>query len=307
VTVPVTLTAGSHTLSLAVSDPALGTAAGQVTLDKIDLTAHAATPETTYEAAFATTTGSASYDYSDIGETGTGAVTLTPGGTTTFDVYAPANGYYTVRTAYASTGGASSLALNGTATASLAATGGTAGTASNRLYLIAGVNRIAVTPGGGTTVSLRNLKVDGSGDTTGVTRYEAEKATLAGKAVVQSNAWASGGKDVGYLGDGSGNTLTFGSVTAPAAGRYTVVVHYAQNDRSGTGNYNTNIESRTARLSVNGGTATTLTFRNTYTWSDWWSLATTVTLKAGTNTLAFGNPSGYAPDIDSIDVAPVSG
>jgi hypothetical protein len=305
--VPLTLTAGSHTISLAVTDPTLGTSAGQVTLDKIDLTAVPSTAESVYEAAFAATTGSASYDYSTVGETGTGAVVLTSGGATTFDAYAPADGYYTVKTDYTSTGGSSTLALNGTAVATLASSGGSSTTASSRLFLSAGVNRVTLSPNSGTTLSLRDLKLDGTGDTTGVTTYEAENATLAGKAVVQADTWASGGKDVGYVGNGSANSLTFGSVTAAAAGRYAVIVHYSDNDRSGTGNYNTNIESRTAQLSVNGGTATTLTFRNTYSWSDWWTLPTTVTLNAGNNTLAFANSSAYAPDIDSIQIAPVNG
>src|SRR5581483_3751397 len=216
-------------------------------------------------------------------------------------------GYYTVKTDYSSAGGSANLALNGTTVASLPSSSGSAATATNRLYLAAGINRLTVSPNSGTTITLRDLKVDGSGDTTGVTTYQAENGTLAGKAVVQSNTWASGGKDVGYLGNGSGNTLTFGNVTAAKAGRYTVVVHYAENDRSGSGNYNTNIESRTAQLTVNGGSPTTLTFRNTYGWSDWWSLPATVTLNAGTNTLTFGNSSSYAPDIDSIEVAPANG
>jgi hypothetical protein len=307
VTVPVTLSAGSHTIALAKSDSTLGTGNGSATLDKIDLTAAQSTPETEYEAAFAGTTGSASYDYSNIGETGTGAVVLTSGGTTTFDAYAPTDGYYTVKTDYASTGGSASLSLNGTTVATLSSSNGASTTASNRLYLQAGINRIAISPNSGTTLTLRDLKVDGSGDTTGVTKYEAENGTLAGQAVVQSNTWASGGKDVGYIGNGSGNTLTFNTVNASTAGRYTVVIHYANNDRSGTGNYNTNVESRTAQLSVNGGAATTLTFRNTYGWSDWWSLPTTVTLNSGTNSLKISNATAYAPDIDYIEVAPVNG
>jgi hypothetical protein len=307
VTVPVTLSAGSHTISLAKTDSTLGTGNGSATLDKIDLTAVPSTPETVYEAAFADTSGNATYDYSDIGETGTGAVVLTSGGSTIVDAYAPTDGYYTVKTDYSSAGGSATLALNGTTVATLPSSSGSAATAGNRLYLAAGINRLTVSPNSGTTITLRGLKVDGSGDTTGVTTYQAENGTLAGKAVVQSNTWASGGKDVGYLGNGSGNTLTFGNVTAATAGRYTVVVHYAENDRSGSGNYNTNIESRTAQLTVNGGSPTTLTFRNTYGWSDWWSLPATVTLNAGTNTLTFGNSGGYAPDIDSIEVAPVNG
>ncbi|MET9081253.1 CBM35 domain-containing protein [Streptomyces sp. NPDC004237] len=307
VTVPVTLSAGSHTVSLAVTDPTLGTSKGQVTLDKIDLTAVPSTPETVYEATLADVSGSPSYSYSDVGETGTGRLVMASGDKATFDAYAPTDGYYTVKTDYTSAGGSTALALNGTTIATYGSSGGSATTSSTRVYLTAGINRIAVSPNSGTTLTLRDLKVDGSGDTTGVTTYEAENATLAGAAKAQSDTWASGGKNVGYVGNGSANTLTFAGVSASAAGRYTVVIHYAQNDRSGSGNYNTNIESRTAQLSVNGGTATTLTFRNTYSWNDYWTLPTTVTLNSGSNSLKFSNSSSWAPDIDYVEVAPVNG
>ncbi|MCI3270685.1 CBM35 domain-containing protein [Streptomyces cylindrosporus] len=307
VTVPVTLGAGSHTVSLAVTDPTLGTSKGQVTLDKIDLTAAQSTPETVYEATFADISGNPAFSYDSIGETGTGRLIMTNGDKATFDVYAPADGYYTVKTDYSSAGHGTTLALNGNSVATYGSSGGKATTSSTRLYLAAGVNRIAVGPDSGTMLSLRDLKAAGAGDTTGVTKYEAESATLAGQAKAQSDSWASGGKNVGYVGGGSANTLTFANVSASAAGRYTVVVHYAHNDRSGSGNYNTNVMSRTAQLSVNGGTATTMTFRNTYSWNDYWALPTTVSLGAGTNTLKFSNSSAWAPDLDYIEVAPVSG
>ncbi|MEU2283023.1 CBM35 domain-containing protein [Streptomyces sp. NPDC013178] len=307
VTVPVSLSAGSHTVSLAVTDPTLGTSKGQVTLDKIDLTAVPSTSETAYEATFADISGSPSYSYSDVGETGTGRLVMTSGDKATFDVYAPTDGYYTVKTDYSSAGGSTALDLNGTTVATYGSSGGAATTSSTKLYLAAGVNRITVSPNSGTTLNLSDLKVAGSGDTTGVTKYEAENATLAGQAKVQSDTWASGGKNVGYVGNAGGNTLTFSNVNASAAGRYTVVIHYAHNDRAGSGNYNTNVESRTAQLSVNGGSATTLTFRNTYSWNDYWTLPTTVSLSAGTNTLKFSNSSSWAPDIDYVAVAPVNG
>jgi len=307
ITVPVTLSAGSHTVSLAVTDPTLGTSKGQVTLDKIDLTAAPNSPETAYEATLADISGNPSYSYSDVGETGTGRLVMTSGDKATFDVYAATDGYYTVKTDYSSSGGSTALALNGTTAATYGSSGGSATTSSTRLYLAAGINRIAVSPNSGTTLTLSDLKVAGSGDSVGVTKYEAESATLAGQAKAQSDTWASGGKNVGYVGNGSGNTLTFSNVSASAAGRYTVVIHYAHNDRAGTGNYNTNVESRTAQLSVNGGTATTLTFRNTYSWNDYWTLPTTVSLNSGTNTLKFSNPSSWAPDIDYVEVAPITG
>ncbi|MCQ9181756.1 carbohydrate-binding protein [Streptomyces sp. IBSBF 2953] len=307
VTVPVTLSAGSHTVSLAKSDATLGTGAGDVTLDKIDLTAAQSNPETLYEATFADTSGTPGWSYGDVGEAGTGAVVLDSGDSATFDAYAPTDGYYTVKTDYASTGGTAALALNGATVATLANSSGAAATASDRLYLVAGINRIKVSPNSGATVTLKDLKVAGSGDTSGVTKIEAESGSLAGAAKIQSNVWTSGGKDVGYVGNGSANTLTFNNVSVPAAGRYALVIHYTNNDRSGTGSYNTNVKSRTAQLTVNGGTPATLTFRNTYGWSDFWSLGTTVNLTAGANSLKISNSASYAPDIDYVEVAPVNG
>ncbi|MEY9964791.1 hypothetical protein ABIA33_002833 [Streptacidiphilus sp. MAP12-16] len=299
--VPVTLSlsAGTHTLTLAK-------ATNEITLDKIDLTAAGAAPETVYEAAYADTTGSAGYNYTASGTTGTGAVVLSPGGTTTFDVYAPKDGYYTVHTDYSSAGGSTAVSLDGVTAATLGSTGGVLTDTATRLYLGAGNNRITLAPTGNAVTSLRDLRVDGSGDTTGVTAYEAENATLAGTAVVTADTNASGGKYVGYIGNGAANTLTF-HVTAPSAGRYVMVVHYSNDQVSGTGNYNTNVVSRAAQISLNGGTGQTVMFRNTYSWSDYWGLPVPVTLNAGANTVGFANSSAYAPNIDRIDLAPVTG
>ncbi|MEZ0064575.1 hypothetical protein ABIA32_000563 [Streptacidiphilus sp. MAP12-20] len=297
--VSLTLSAGTHTLTLAK-----GT--NEVTLDKIDLTAASATPETVYEATYADATGSPTYDYTASGTTGTGALALSSGSTATFDVYAPKDGYYTVHTDYSSAGGSTALSLDGTTAATLGSTGGTLTDAATRLYLFAGNNRINLAPTGSGLTSVRDLRVDGSGDTTGVTSYEAENATLAGTAVVTADANASGGKDVGYIGNGAANTLTF-HVNAPSVGRYVMLVRYANDQVSGSGNYNTNVVSRAAQISVNGGTAQTVMFRNTYSWSGYWALPVPVTLTSGANTVTFANPTAYAPNIDRIDLAPVTG
>jgi hypothetical protein len=84
-------------------------------------------------------------------------------------------------------------------------------------------------------------------------------------------------------------------------------VRYANDQVSGSGNYNTNVVSRAAQISVNGGTAQTVMFRNNYSWSTYWDLPVPVTLTAGTNTVTFADAGAYAPDIDRITVAPVTG
>ncbi|MFJ8945195.1 hypothetical protein ACIRG4_18515 [Streptomyces sp. NPDC102395] len=46
-------------------------------------------------------------------------------------------------------------------------------------------------------------------------------------------------------------------------------------------------------------------FRNSCSRSIFWYLP--VTLKAGTNTVSFGNPAACTPDIDKVTVAPLKG
>jgi hypothetical protein len=296
VSTPVSLTAGTHTLTLAK-----GTT-GEVTLDKIDLTASPG-QDPVYPATYADITGSPSYDYSASGISGAGALVLGSGDKAAFDVYAPTDGYYTVHADYASTG-SSTLSLDGATASTLASTSGSLTDRTQKLYLSAGNNRITASGPSSGSLTLRDLRVTGTVDTTGVTAYEAESATRAGAAAVSANSWASGGNYVGHVGNGSGNTLTF-QVTAPSAGRYVMNVRYANNQVSGSGNYNTNVVSRAAIITVNG-TATTVMFRNNYSWSNWWDLPVPVTLNAGTNTISFGNSSAYAPDIDRVTVAPLS-
>jgi hypothetical protein len=276
----------------------------EVTLDKIDLTA-ASTADTSYPATYADITGSPTYSYTASGTTGAGALALTSGSSAAFDVYAPTDGYYTVHTDYSSNG-SGTLTLDGATAVTLASTSGTLTDKSSRLYLSAGNNRVTAATSGSTTLTLRDLRVAASADTTGVTAYEAESGTLAGTAVATSDTWASGGKYVGYIGNGSANTLTF-KVSAASAGRYVMNVRYANDQVSGSGNYNTNVVSRAAQISVNGGTAQTVMFRNNYSWSTYWDLPVPVTLTAGTNTVTFADAGAYAPDIDRITVAPVTG
>ncbi|WP_445029930.1 CBM35 domain-containing protein [Streptomyces sp. SAS_270] len=293
----VSLTAGTHTITLAK-----GT--NEVTLDKIDLTAAAGTG-TAYPATYADIAGSPRYTYTASGTTGAGALALRAGSSAAFDVYAPTDGYYTVHTDYSSNG-SGTLALDGATAVRLPSTRGKLADKSARLYLSAGNNRITAATSGSTTLTVRDLRVAANGDTTGVTSYEAENGTLGGTAAVTADTWASGGKYVGYVGNGSANTLTV-KVSAPSAGRYVMNVRYANNQVSGSGNYNTNVVSRAARISVNGATAQTVMFRNNYSWSSYWDLPVPVTLAAGTNTITFSNSSAYTPNIDRVTVAPVTG
>ncbi len=125
------------------------------------------------------------------------------------------------------------------------------------------------------------------------TSYEAEAGgnTLGGQAAVRSSAGASGGALVGYVGNGTANYLQFNNVQAAAAGSRRVTVYYA----SGA--------NRSMTIGVNGGTATTVSTPSTGGWNTIGSITVTLTLAAGTNTVRFGNPTGWAPDFDRIVVS----
>lgn len=119
--------------------------------------------------------------------------------------------------------------------------------------------------------------------------YEAERATLTDATVV-SQVDADGGSKVGYI-NNSDSTVDFTHVNVPSAGTYTVDVRYDN------GNGSTSTQS----VSVNGGTATTLSYPVTVDWNRYGWAQFTTTLNAGNNTIAFTHASGYA-ELDAIDV-----
>jgi hypothetical protein len=88
-----------------------------------------------------------------------------------------------------------------------------------------------------------------------------------------------------------------------------MVVTYANGELgAGASNYNTNVVDRYADISVNGGTGKRVYFRNTLGWSIFRTTVVDVDLVAGANTVTFANSStGYAPDIDRIQIAAALG
>ncbi|MGW0551977.1 hypothetical protein [Streptomyces altiplanensis] len=68
--------------------------------------------------------------------------------------------------------------------------------------------------------------------------------------------------------------------------------------------YNTGITSRTADMTA-GSTTRQVTFKNTWSWNDCWTVAVPVPLDKGANTVSLTNAGARALDIDSIPLAPV--
>ncbi len=120
----------------------------------------------------------------------------------------------------------------------------------------------------------------------------------------RGNPHAHGGRHVGWIGHGDDSTLTFTGVAAPWSGVYRVMLSYACNERAGSDNYNVNLVNRGFTVSTSAGSRLTAHARNTYSWNQFNTVELTVRLAAGSNAITVGNPSGYAPDIDKIIVAP---
>ncbi|MFE7156646.1 alpha-galactosidase D [Streptomyces sp. NPDC057636] len=120
--------------------------------------------------------------------------------------------------------------------------------------------------------------------------YEAEAPanTLSGNASVGDCGACSGDHKVGNL--YGGGRLRFNDIAVDKAGTYMVKVAYISGD------------ARSADVSANGNGATRHKFPSTGDWGSVETVSVPVTLKAGSNTITFDSGSGYAPDIDRIDV-----
>jgi alpha-galactosidase len=122
--------------------------------------------------------------------------------------------------------------------------------------------------------------------------YEAEWGynALTGTAYAIPHAPAfSATAYVTGVGQGPANTLQFNKVAVPSNGTYEVDIYYAC------------ASNRTALLSVNGGTATNVSFPATGSdTTQPGTIATYLALNAGENTLNFGNPTGPAPNFDKV-------
>jgi hypothetical protein len=302
------LCAGPHVITFGVSDPGIGTAKGQVTLNALKL-AYAPTavpgvthPATHYQSVYADLSGGAAVAYAP-GSGPAGYVTAPGGSRVGFVVQADHDGYH--RVSMAGSGGNVRLLVGGT---DLGTTGTNGPFGKDTLvYLHAGINRIDWVPAGQSAV-IDSLDVipDAASDAAWAVTYAAAAPgnVLSGTAAAARNPHAYGGQHVGWIGNGADSTLTFTGVSAPRSGTYRIILSYACNDRAVSDNYNANLINRGFTVTTSAGTQLTAYARNTYSWNQFNTMELTVRLAAGENTVTFGNPSAYAPDIDKITVAP---
>ena len=238
---------------------------------------------------------------------------------TTFVVTAQKNGFYEIKLNYAAgpvdgkyTARTIRLALNGSQLVdiSIPATADWDAWADWRinLFLIAGINQIAFEAFPGNewdAIHLRSIEVTSGSGWSNSYEAEAPQNALCGTAAVMDDPAASGGKYVGTLGNGEGNSLEFRDIIVPQNGLFRMVVYFANADFRGGHAYNSQVVDRHAYIRVNGGSAQKVYFRNTFTWENYQSRIVDVTLQAGSNTIQFFNSDteAYAPHIDKIEIA----
>jgi hypothetical protein len=95
---------------------------------------------------------------------------------------------------------------------------------------------------------------------------------------------------VRFIGGSSANYLVINDINATTAGTRTLVIYPVV---SGT---------RTFSISVNGGAAQTFTATGTNWTGPAATITTSITVKAGANTIKFFNNTANAPDLDRITV-----
>jgi hypothetical protein len=127
-------------------------------------------------------------------------------------------------------------------------------------------------------------------DAGGPMTYQGEDATLAGGATASDCSGCVGGKKAGNIGGSA--SVSFDHVTAPRDGTYLVTVSYADGDTSRQG------------VVTADGSPIQLPFSGTgdNDWDHTQDVTVPVDLKAGSNTVQFGNPGDYVADIDQIVV-----
>jgi len=316
----VRLTAGTHTIALAARNlDGSKSTKGDAIVDKIDLTlANPAAATSIYEAENATLSGASIVTDGDA--SGSAAVEITNGETAAFWVYSATDATSTV-TVDARAGGTANLTVNGTSV-----TSGLTGTTSAKVFLSGGINKVVLTGAAGTFVVDR-VTTHAVSQPAAIPSYEAEAATLAGTAAVNTFTLASGGKAVTAVGGnpGNANTLSFNNVSAEKAGTYAVTVRYSNEEQSPATHYNPDPLARHAEVSVNGAASQRVWFPHSFHENNFWDLTFLVQLHAGTNTIAFSSEelpgfdgetyisdtdpdvllrSKFAPNIDKISVAP---
>ncbi|WP_428950344.1 CBM35 domain-containing protein [Streptomyces sp. cg35] len=267
---------------------------------------------TTYQAESAALSGGAVVQSDHTGFTGSGFVggytdSAKGTATTTFAVTASTAGAYTSTLRYANGTGSTqtlSLSVRGTkvGTVSLPATAdwNTWTTVASPVNLTAGSNKIAYAFGSSDSgnVNIDALALEAA-PAPPAGQYEAESAALTGGTLTETEhpGYQGSGYVGGYTDANKGSAATTFTVTASAAGATDVVLRYA----NGTGS------AKTLSVYVNGSKALTTSLPATSDWNTWATRTESLTLKSGSNTVAYRFDSSDSGNVNLDDITVASG
>lgn len=169
-----------------------------------------------------------------------------------------------------------------------------------RVFLRTGINIIDVKSTAKLGLDYINATLT---DNAPIFSIEAEDATVVGEPaagdppLIRSDVfakYASGGTYVNGITsfDGEERYLEV-PLTVPTAGRYGVVMQYANGQYSGSHSYNNNVVERYAVTSINGGEPETHYFKNTISWQHFATITIYMDLEAGDNTIKFWTDQSY--------------
>lgn len=110
--------------------------------------------------------------------------------------------------------------------------------------------------------------------------------TLIGGAGIYACSACSTGRKVGFV--GNSGAIQFNGINVQRTNTYTLTIYYCS------------AELRYALMSIDGASGTQLSFSSTGSYDTPGPLTVSIKLYAGSNTIKFYNPSGWAPDFDRI-------
>jgi hypothetical protein len=116
------------------------------------------------------------------------------------------------------------------------------------------------------------------------------------------NDFADRGHVIGWNGRGASAAIEVEAVEGP----HVLLVSYANDERSKGHEYNVDIVSRHCDIAVNGKEAGRYPMRCTWTWNDFWTYPVILDLRAGRNTIVFGNPDGPTAEFERFRIAPLN-
>ncbi|NYD67768.1 OmpL47-type beta-barrel domain-containing protein [Agromyces atrinae] len=301
--VVVPLTAGARELSVRMSaDGSTLLPGSDISLDRFDLVRFDGAETETYPAVLSRH-GDAAVDYS----AGTSGRVDVSQNEAVFYPSVRETGYYDLAVGYRSEGAAAlAVSINDREIAGLGSDDAGTWTSTVRVHLAKGISEVRI----GGAVALDGFTTTRAVDDSTV-RIEAEDATqvaLSGEARTENVAGPTNvsGQQVSWLGGSPDNAMTVSRPDGSTAGQYNLSVRYANAEKNTGHDYNTDVITRFLDVTEADGETARGAFRHNYSWKGFWTHTMPLDLSTESGALRMGNAEGNAPNIDWIELSPLT-